>query len=155
MLHLSLGLRLDEITLLSKGIPPNTCITVGNNGTHEGYSYPLGLGSVIPTHADNGKRFGGFLWALDGSSSVIAIGFGDAQNEKLDDDVHILLVNVYGKSYSAEWNDANNAYLISNQPLVDKLILLNDGDELCMYVGAIPDTFIHYGFTADIGDKSC
>ena len=138
----------------SGGVKPNACIVVGSDAVGAGFYYPA-YGSVVPTHADNGMRFYQFTWYTNGSSSVVTLAFGDAGNEELASDVHDIVVTVLGKSYDAQWDTGTKNYQINDQTLVDELVLLSDGDELCFYIGAVPDNYILYDFSVMTGDRGC
>jgi len=138
-----------------KGGPGNnSCIVVGSVGTIEGYLYSS-HGSANPDHTVNGVLFFGFNWMKDGSDPEVVIQFGPGGTDKLTDDIHTILINIWGRQYKAIWNDTDLAYNIVDQPLVDDLMLLNDGDKLCMAMFAVPDNFIDYDFNKRIGDKGC
>jgi len=149
-----LGLNLMSHTNTSGGLASNVCIVVGSDAVGAGFYHPA-YGSAVPTHADNGMRFYQFTWYTNGSSDVVTIAFGDAGNEKIAQDVADLIITILGKSYDARWNDTTKSYQIPSQALVNKLVKLNDGDELCFNIGAVPDNYILYDFTVMTGDEGC
>ena len=143
--------------LLGRGIgggKKNVCIVLGSDAVGAGFYHP-DYGSAIPTHADNNMRFYQFTWYTNGSSDVVTIAFGDAGNEKIAQDVADLIITILGKSYDARWDDTTKSYRIPSQALVSKLVKLNDSDELCFNIGAVPDNYILYDFTVMTGDESC
>ena len=150
----SLNIRDSYAALIRGGDKNNVCITVGSDAVGAGFYYPA-YGSVVPTHADNGVRFYQFTWYTNGSSSSVTFAFGDAGNSVLDTDIHDLIITIFGKTYDAHWDESNTHYYIVDQTLVDELVLLSNGDELCFYIGAVPDNYILYDFDVMIGDRGC
>jgi len=136
------------------GATPNLCITVGSDAVGAGFYHPA-YGSATPTHTDSGLLFYSFTWYTNGSSSTINISFGDNGDEEVVTYTQTLLITINGKKYHAHWNTGLESYRLTNQALVDDLTLLADGEELCIFMGLIPDNFISYDFAIERGDQGC
>jgi len=132
----------------------NVCITLGSDAVGMGFFYPT-YGSALPTHTENGVRFYQFTWYTNGSSDVFTVAFGDSGNDKIEVGVDNILIKIHGKVYIATWQTATTSYTFASQYLIDSLNGVVDGDEFCMYLGAIPDLAIDYDFEIKTGDKGC
>jgi len=143
------------LVLCHAGGTKNICIVVGSDGTYSGLEYP-NFGSSRPEYTLNGLRFNSFKWTTDGSSPIVTVAFGENGDEKLADDINRIVINYNNSGYFADWDDISKTYISDDQNLVDDLINVNTGDEICLYIGAIPDTVILYSFSEMlIGGSGC
>jgi hypothetical protein len=132
----------------------NQCITTASSGIEQGFEYNH-FGSAKPAHTVGGLRFYCLKWVTNGSSDEVTIKFGDAGDEKLGPDVDILVVDHKGAGYFADWRDADKAYVISDQTLVNKLVFDGNTTEQCFYFGALPNIIVNYDFNMERGDEEC